>query len=241
MEKVVCVSHGQANKVRRAGVVENKVVVIHNAVRSERFEEPSNHERRLLHSLFKQRPEYIIGAAGRLSPEKGFDVLIEAAALMAQDGTFDFGIVLFGAGSLREELQRQIDVNGLSSRFMLAGFTAELDSYLPHFDAFVQSSHTEGLPNVLLEAAAAGVPVVATNVGGTAEVVVDGETGLLVTPGDADALAQGLKRLLCEPELRVSLRQAARQHVLNDFTFAAQASAYKQLFQSLLPGPERVG
>lgn len=239
MDKVICVSHGQADKVLSAGVAEKKVTVIHNAVRSGRFEEASNYKRRLLHSLFKHQPEHIVGAAGRLSPEKGFDVLIEAAAIMAQDGTCDFGIVLFGEGELRDDLERQINVNGLDGRLILAGFTVELDSYMPHFDAFVQSSLTEGLPNVLLEAAAAGVPVVATNVGGTAEVVVDGETGLLVPAGDADALAEGLKGLLCEPELRASLRQAARQHVLKDFTFAAQAAAYKQLFRSLLLKSER--
>ncbi len=242
MNKVICVSHGQADKVRNAEVSRDKICVIRNAIRTERFSRVPDPEfrQRLLAIFGANPPQHIIGAAGRLSPEKGFDVLIEAAALMARGGDASFGIVLFGAGFLRDELQRRIDANGLGSRFILAGFTAELDGYMPHLDAFVQSSHTEGLPNVLLEAAAACVPVVATNVGGTAEVVVHGETGLLVPPGDADALAEGLKRLLSEPELRASLQQAGRQRVLKDFTFAAQAAAYRQLFQSLLPAPERV-
>ena len=234
---VVCVSDGQAKKVLDAQVPRTKISVIHNAIRAERFKGfPDAEFRRRLVAMFGESPpHFIMGAAGRLSPEKGFDVLIDAATLLVQEGNSDFGVVLFGEGALRNELQRRIDVAGLSSRFIVAQFTAELDKYMPHFDAFVQSSRTEGLPNVLLEAAAAGVPIVATDVGGTAEVILDGETGLLVPPGDAASLAGGLRRMLCEPEFRSSVRQAGRRHVLNDFTFAAQATAYQQLFQSLLP------
>ena len=242
MDRVVCVSKGQAAKVLNAGVRTEKVSVIHNAIRVQRFQQAPNPQfrQRLVQLFGEVSPRAIIGAAGRLSPEKGFSVLIQAAALLARDGSADFGIVLFGDGPLRHELQRQIDMVGLSDRLLLVGFASDLDQFMPHFDLFVQSSHTEGLPNVLLEAAAAGVPVVATDVGGTREVVVDGVTGILVSPNSAAALSSGLASLLSEHALRISFQQAAPRHVLKNFTFASQAEAYKQLIYSLMPARTRI-
>jgi glycosyltransferase involved in cell wall biosynthesis len=128
---------------------------------------------------------------------------------------------------------------GISDRFILAGFTDELDHYMHHFDLFVQSSHTEGLPNVLLEAAAAGVPVVATDVGGTAELVLDGVTGLLVASGDATALAVGVRRLLEDVSLRRDMTRAAPLHIAKSFTFGRQADKYRTLFGTLVPEKQK--
>jgi glycosyltransferase involved in cell wall biosynthesis len=234
MDKVVCVSQGQADKVRLAGVTDDRIVVIHNAIRTARFDQsPVTEHRGRLEALFPVAPRYILGAAGRLSPEKGFDVLIAACKRLRNERQLkDFGVALFGNGALRDQLQKQIDASGLSDRFCLAGFTAELDRFMPRFDLFVQSSHTEGLPNVLLEAAAAGVPVVATDVGGTAEVVVHEETGLVVRPNDPPALAAGLHRLLSDDALRAAMQARAPRHVASHFTFAAQAASYRNVFHS---------
>jgi glycosyltransferase involved in cell wall biosynthesis len=95
----------------------------------------------------------------------------------------------------------------------------------------VLPSFTEGLPNVVLEASAAGVPVVATAVGGTPEVVVAGETGLLVTPGDPVGLAAALRQMLADANLRRSFGRAGKDFVRRNFTFEAQAAAYLQLFE----------
>ena len=156
MDRVVCVSHGQAAKVRRAGVPERRVAVIPNAIRPERFDKPDPAARGELERLFPRPVTHIVGAAGRLSPEKGFDVLIDAAALVARSLP-SAGFVLFGEGLLREPLKRQIEGRGLAGRFVIAGFRSDLDRLLPHLDLLVQSSHTEGMPNVVLEACAAGV------------------------------------------------------------------------------------
>ncbi len=235
MDRVVCVSEGQARKVRAAGVPGDKVVVIRNAVRTERFAaSPDATYRRKLESLFAHPPTHILGAAGRLSPEKGFDVLIEACRRLATEDKRDFGVVLFGDGPLREPLQQRIDAAGLTGRFVLGGFTDELDRFMPHFEVFVQSSHTEGMPNVLLEAAAAGVPVVATDVGGTSEVVAAGRTGHLVASGDASALADGIWRLLEDPESTHAMKQAAPDYAAETFGFEKQAARYTHLFERLL-------
>ena len=130
----------------------------------------------------------MIGAAGRLSPEKGFDVLVQAVPQVGESRSGCRAGVVWRGGE-RKRLRGTVAGIGIGDRFVLAGFTDRLDRYMPHFDLFVQSSYTEGLPNVLLEALAAGVPVVATDVGGTREVLDGGSLGGLVLAGDSAALA----------------------------------------------------
>ena len=114
----------------------------------------------------------------------------------------------------------------------------DLVKFLPHLDLFALSSFTEGLPVAVLEAMAAGVPVVATAVGGTPEVVEEGVCGRLVPPGDPGALAQRLKELLAnDGDLQV-MGERGRQRVREHFTFVAQAEQYQRLFQKLLASVE---
>src|SRR5262245_14539104 len=220
LDRVVCVSEGQAVKVRRAGVPAERVVVIRNAIRADRFTDPDPQARDVLQSLFASPRRHLVVAAGRLSPEKGFSVLVEAARRVVASSP-DAGFVLFGDGALREALGRQIAAAGLAGAFVLAGFRGDLDRLLPAADLLVLPSYTEGLPNVVLEAFAAGVPVVATAVGGTPEVVEDGHSGFLVPPGDAPRLAQRVAELLANEARRRAMGQCGRWRVLQEFTFAA--------------------
>jgi glycosyltransferase involved in cell wall biosynthesis len=233
MDRVVCVSEAQARKVRRAGVPDAKVRVICDAVRGERFAEARPEYRRKLEEMFPRRPRLIVGAAGRLSPEKGFQHLVDAAGRVAKEDP-SIGFVLFGDGPLRSALAQRIDALGLDGAFRLAGFSPDLDLYYPQFDLFVLPSFTEGLPNVVLEAFAAGVPVVATAVGGTPEVVEDGVNGRLVAPGDAAALARRIAETLADDDRRrvMGLRGQATVHAR--FSFARQARRYESLFGELV-------
>jgi glycosyltransferase involved in cell wall biosynthesis len=232
MDAVACVSEGQAVKVRRAGVCPERAPVIRNAIRAEAFgrAEPANRE--MLLNLFPERPERIVAAAGRLSPEKGFGVLIDAVALLAPQHP-KVGFILFGDGPLRDELTRRIAEHGLQNRLILAGFRSDLERVLPACDLAVSSSHTEGLPVVVLEEMAAGLPVVATAVGGTPEVVVDGVTGWLVPPSDPAALARRLTDVLASPESARAMGWAGRRRVETHFTFAAMAEGYLELFRAV--------
>jgi glycosyltransferase involved in cell wall biosynthesis len=239
MDQVVCVSEGQARRVRKAGVPGRRVTVIRNAIDPDRFSRPDSRYRRWLHQLFPRPCRRIVGAAGRLSPEKGFRVLVEAAHVISKDED-SLGFVLFGDGPLHDALQKQIREAGLDHMFVLAGRRQDLDQFLPFFDVLALPSFTEGLPNVVLEACAAGVPVVATAVGGTPEVLLDGCNGYLVPPGDASALARRLQDVLvCDAE-RIEMGERGREHVSRQFTFAAQARQYEQLFRSLLGLPPRL-
>jgi glycosyltransferase involved in cell wall biosynthesis len=232
MNKVVCVSAAQAEKVRRADVAASKVVVIRNAIRLERFQRAARSDRSRLQALFPTRPRWIVGAAGRLSPEKGFAFLVDAAAEVLKDMPTT-GFVLFGEGDLRESLEQQIAAQQLQGRFILAGFRADFDDYLPHMDLLVLPSLTEGLPNVALEALAAGVPVVATDVGGTGEVVEDGVDGYLVPPGDPGAIAGKISDLLANDWLRRWMGANGRERMWENFSFKAQAAEYRRLFAQL--------
>jgi glycosyltransferase involved in cell wall biosynthesis len=232
MDRVVCVSEGQAARVRRAGAPADRTVVIPNAIQAERFAHPNPEYRGRLCEFFPSPPRRIVGAAGRLSPEKGFGVLVDAAARVA-DADADVGFVLFGDGPLREKLTRQVAAAGLEGRFVLAGFRHDLDCFLPFLDLMVLPSFTEGMPNVVLEAFAAGVPVVATAVGGTPELIEEGLSGYLVPPGDPAALARRIRDVLGAKDGGRSLGRRGRKRVLRQFTFAAQAERYQELFEEL--------
>jgi glycosyltransferase involved in cell wall biosynthesis len=250
MDKVVCVSEGQAKKVHRAGVPDTKVQVIHDAVRSNRFAGAAPEYRQRLEAMFPQRPDVIVGAAGRLSPEKGFGVFVDSAAEVLQgQGSLPsapgsrlpttVGFILFGDGPLRSALEAQIEARGLTGRFHLAGFRSDLDNFYPHLDLLVLPSYTEGLPNVVLEAYAASVPVVATAVGGTPEVVRDGINGFLVEPGNPGALSARIADLLTDPERRRAMAERGRQIVVQEFSFARQGIEYRHLFEDLLSSDAR--
>jgi glycosyltransferase involved in cell wall biosynthesis len=233
MDRVICVSAGQAAKVRRAGVPDERVQVIPNGIRTERFENPRPDYRTRLHEFFAAPVRRVVGAAGRLSPEKGFSVLVDAAeSVVSRDPSI--GFVLFGEGPLRESLTHAIARRGLAGRFVLAGFRADLDAFVPHFDLMVLPSFTEGMPNVVLEAFASGVPVVASDVGGIPELVEDGASGRLVQPGDPGALSKAILEVLDPEETRTAMGRRGRERVSACFTFEAQAEAYRRMFREVL-------
>jgi glycosyltransferase involved in cell wall biosynthesis len=235
MDRVVGVSEAQAARVRRAGVRAHKVRVIHNAVHPDRFAEPDPRYRAKLMKFFPRSKSRIIGAAGRLSPEKGFAVLVAAAQHVVREDP-SVGFILFGEGTGRAGLLEQIKAAGLTGSFVIAGFRNDLDHFVPWFDVLALPSFTEGLPNVALEACAASVPVVGTAAGGTPEVIEDGVNGFLVPPGDADALAKRLLELVASEEKRCDMGLAGRQRVVDQFAFTTQADRYCELFDELCRG-----
>ena len=242
MDHVIAVSDGQAQLVRRAGVAREKLTVIRNSARLDAFAgSPTTAARAELIRPFRgYRPSRVVLAAGRFSPEKGFEVLIDAAAHFLRADP-NAGLVIYGDGDLRPQLEGQIRKRDLGGRVALPGFTTGLDALTAAADVVALSSHSEGLPNVLLEASAAGVPVAATRVGGVPEVVADGVTGLLSRAGCASSLAGNVTRLLSDVRLRLQYGDAGRERMRSLFTFAAQAEAYRGLIARLgVSGPMRV-
>ena len=175
----------------------------------------------------------VLAMVAQFIPRKGHALLLEA---LPQVWARHPGVVclLLGQGPGRQALAREIEVRGWSARLRLPGFRHDLPRILPAVDALVHPAFTEGLGVALLEAAACALPVVAAAVGGATDVVLDGETGLLVPPGDARALAGALCRLLDAPELGRRLGVAGLDRVVRQFSVAAMADAHATLYRELL-------
>jgi glycosyltransferase involved in cell wall biosynthesis len=163
----------------------------------------------------------LVGNVARLAPQKDHRTLIEAARLVPEA---EFAIV--GAGELREELERQAE--GLRVRF--TGARDDVPELLASFDVFAFPSRFEGLCLAVIEAQAAGVPVVATPVGGIRETVVDGETGLLVPTGDAAALAAGIRRLLEDRPAAEAMAAEAKRRVRERYSIERMVAETLRLY-----------
>src|SRR5262249_9818316 len=144
---------------------------------------------------------FVVGAVGRLSAEKGFDLLIRAVGRLLKGGA-DVQLIIVGDGEERPRLEALITELGLVDRVLMLGYRPDVSELYQAMDVYALSSLSEGLPNVLLEAMALEVPIVATRIAGVPRLVRDEVTGLLVEPGSVDALTHGLDRLLADPALR---------------------------------------
>lgn len=174
----------------------------------------------------------VIGCVANYKPAKGLELLIDAMAELGdREPSLDLRLVLVGEGRLRPELDRRRARLGLGDRVVLHGRSREARELCPAFDLFAFASEAEGFPNVLLEAAAAGLPIVATAAGGSAEIVIDGVTGRLVAIGDRPALVDALQALVRDVEARGRLGEAARSHVLTEFGAPAMVAAFARLYR----------
>lgn len=171
---------------------------------------------------------FVIGAVGRLAPEKDFSSLIEAFDRARTEISRLAGAIL-GDGPLSGELQETARARGCSElRFY--GHRPDAVSLLPAFDVFVQPSLTEGIALSVIEAMAAGLPVIATSVGGNPQAIGDGEAGILVPPRDVEALAGAIAALARDPGRRAELAAAARRRAERCFSIEATARAYEALY-----------
>lgn len=164
----------------------------------------------------------IIYSAGRLSEQKGFSYLIDAAAILAKKRN-DLVFVVSGEGKLEVELKARIRKTGLEGSFILEGFTPDIYPYLKGCDLFVLASLFEGMPNVVMEAMAMGKPVIATDVNGARELMQDGRTGLIVPPKDPEALARAIASIIDDPLQLESFGRAGKERVAAHFTMQRMA------------------
>ena len=175
----------------------------------------------------------MVGSLGRLHPQKGFSDLLTAFAQVRQRIP-SVRLFVAGDGELRDDLEAQARSLGMAAVVTFAGVRADVSEVLAALDVFVLPSLWEGMPNAVLEAMASGLPVVATAVGGTPEVVVDGVTGLLVPPQDPGALAQAIGHLLRDPDLRRRMGRAGRRRVEEHFDVRETVRQVESLYETLL-------
>ena len=218
---VICVSETE----RRAGLAArtcraDRTVVIHNGVDAGVFRADAR----------SGNPSLLLLTVGRLQAPKDYATLVAALARL-RDLSVRTQIV--GDGPDRPVVTAALRDAGLDESVELLGDRDEVASLLAAADCFVLASRSEGLPLSVLEAMAAGLPVVASDVGGVHELVADGVTGSLVPPGDPAALADALRELLRDPARRLQLGAAGRARVLADFTVERFQEAHLELYRSL--------
>ncbi|MCX7278543.1 MAG: TIGR03088 family PEP-CTERM/XrtA system glycosyltransferase [Burkholderiales bacterium] len=186
---------------------------------------------------FRQPYEWIVGTVGRMQVVKDQLTLSKAvvrAIEIAPDLKAYLRLVMVGDGPLREQCQAILDSAGLSDISWLPGERQDIAELMRSLDCFVLPSLAEGISNTILEAMASGLPVIATEVGGNADLVVQGETGLLVPSNDPEALARSLVQLATAPVLAKSMGRAGRQLAEEKFSMAAMVATYQGLYDRLL-------
>lgn len=213
----------ETEKVRRA-----KVFTIRNGVDLDRFAAPGGGEaiRRGL-GIPSEAP--VVGTVANFSPDKGYPHLLDAARRVLEEIPAAY-FLFVGSGPLLEDMKKAAQAMPGSGRLIFAGARDDVPALLDAMDVFTLASVTEGFPNVVLEAMAAGKPIAATRVGGIPELIASGEDGVLVPPADGPALAQALLGLLRDPSEAADLGARAREKVRKDFSMQGMMDRYENLY-----------
>jgi glycosyltransferase involved in cell wall biosynthesis len=231
-ERVVCVSENLRQRCLEAGIRPERCLVIENGIDLDYYRRTqSTAEAKQRVGIAPNR--LVVGAVGRLSLEKGFDLLIQAIGRLVEQRV-DVQLVVVGEGDQRANLEREIVRLGLTDRVLLAGFRSDTLDWYQAMDVYCLSSLTEGLPNVVLEAMALEVPVVATKVAGVPDLLGQGASGVLVDPGDVAALTAALARVLADEAGRRRFGEAGRHTVENNYSFAKRMEKIRGVYEQLL-------
>lgn len=226
-DRVLCNSRAAAKRLHNAGLPERKLEIIPNGLAEQLFEPcvPS----------IPRRPGVVrVGMIARMNdPVKNHAAFLRAAALVAKELP-DVEFLLVGDGPLRPGLEALAQDLGITGKVIFARERHDIPAMLSSMDVSVLISSSESLSNVILESMAAGVPVIATDVGGNPELVKDGKTGTLVPPGNEGRLVEAMLRLTRDAEMRVHYSQAAREFARASFHIDVICRRYEELYMSLL-------
>lgn len=238
VDHIITVSAALRDEARRyQRMPATKITVIYNGIDPEAYLQPSSLSRLTL-KLFRNLP--VVGTVARLESRKGIRFLIEAILLVDKEyGPAYFLIV--GDGPERVFLEDLVKQMGLEERVIFTGFRSDIPQLLPHMDVVVIPSIQEGLSIFCLEALAAKRPIVASNTGGIPEIIRDGETGLLVTPSDPAALAQGIVKILQDRELAGKLASRGHRLVVGEFTQREMLRKTEQIYEKVFSARKDTG
>jgi glycosyltransferase involved in cell wall biosynthesis len=234
-DHVIAVSSDVATACRRMGVDGTRLSLIENAIDTDQFAR-SRSRREAKREIGWPDGRFLIGAVGRLSPEKGFDLLIRAIAQLVKNGC-DIGLAIAGDGPEQANLQNLVSELGLADRVRLLGFQGDLIPLYEAMDVYALSSRREGLPNVLLEAMALEVPVVATKVAGVPTLIDNDKNGILVEAESVGALAEAIGQLVRDTALRSRFAAAGRETIVNRYSFAVRMAKVAAVYDQVLREP----
>jgi len=216
LDRVIVVSKAKKDLLaKRYNLKEDRLLLINNGVDTDRFLNPDNGG--LREKLGLRGREKVVGMVGRLVTEKAYDIFLRSARRVVSDFP-DARFLIVGDGDERPALEGLAGALGIRDKVFFLGEREDVPGLVSIFDIAVLSSRMESFPVVLLEYMAAGKPIVTTGVGGNAEIVSDGKTGLMVPPEDPEALAGAIMELLRDPKKAEGMGKAARETVKDDFS-----------------------
>jgi glycosyltransferase involved in cell wall biosynthesis len=218
---------------RQVGLPPERFRVIYNGVDTQRFAPRPKERAFLRHKLGLSEGCFVVGTVGRMVPIKDHGTLIKAAGMLSRRG-LNTHLLLVGSGPEIEQHRQTVQgTPELTGRVSFLGASDNIPEPLNAMDAFVLPSIAEGMSNTLLEAMATGLPIVATRVGGNPELVEEGTSGQLFSPGDVADLADRLGALARSSETRLRLGAAARRRVLAHFTLEQMVANYRKMYREL--------
>ena len=234
VDGVIAISQAIADVLVQAGVDRDHLRVIYLGIDIDHVRPATTEDREAVRREWNADPhDVVLFTAAVLEPRKGHDVLLDSFAELVHEG-MPLRWVICGDGSLRANLEARVRERGVVDRVVFTGFSAEVPRLLGGADVFVLPSLHEGLGIAVIEAMAAGLPVIASRVGGLPEIVEEGETGLLVPPRDAAALAAALRRLGVDRAYARELGQWGRARTLQLFSSTRMAHAIESYYEELL-------
>jgi sugar transferase (PEP-CTERM/EpsH1 system associated) len=232
VDRVVTVSdHVGRGAVNRAGLDRKKVVSIVNGIDTDAFANPAD-PGKLRRELGLHEDKPLLGVIARLTPEKDHNTLFAAMAKILNT-IDDAGLIVVGDGPMNGRLRLLTVELGIQSSVWFLGTREDISDLLPGLDVFVLSSREEGFGITLLEAMAAGLPVVATKAGGIPEIVINGETGFLVDTGNSDAFADGVIRMLADKNRMLEMAEAGKKRARDVFGVDRMVHAYEALYEDV--------
>lgn len=192
---------------------DEQVICLNNSIDYKRFAEVSISKEEARKAVSLNGESFVFGAVGRLAPTKGLSFLIKAF-IKVKKQVPNSELVLIGEGKIRDELRTQAVEAGVGESVHFLGYRTDVEKLLPAMDVFVMASIAEGMPGALLEAMAAGLPCIATKVGGIPDVLDNGELGMLIPPKDKDALAEAMIQSATQPRQNQSqITEKAKQKI----------------------------
>ncbi len=231
-KKIIAISEAISSILKESSIEDEKVEIIKDAVDVSSLTKKPNLD------FFKKEfgfgdDIFLAAAVGQLIPRKGHKYLLQAVAQIRKKFK-NFKLVIFGDGFLRKKLQKQLISLELEGTVRFAGFYDNLDDFIGCFKLFIHPSLKEGMGVAVLKASAAGVPVIASKVGGLPEVIDNNKTGILVNPGSAIELENAIANLIKDNELRQKFSEASRLKIQAEFSISMMAAKHVSLYKTLV-------